>query len=278
MACASPLVFAQTSNESAPVLGVTTTVPAVEPALGMLKRTADAGIRLSATCTLEVPKKLPNRALVVVVRKVSCVSRYGGNVTTDFFEVLYAGNERLVPVDAVFMTNENEKRVAAIEPDQIEASTEKWRRFSLIARKNELDQAIAAIDATGKHGITLFKSSIFDVSDYTEGTGFKATVLNSSKKTIKYVSFTVAGLNAVGDPVLGNARGGASPTLRGIGPIAPGETASYSKDYMWMTDVVQSYRIRSIKVEYTDGSSKVVSDVKKIQISAQDYEALMTDD
>lgn len=45
-----------------------------------------------------------------------------------------------------------------------------------------------------------------------------------------------------------------------------------------MTDVVQSYRIRSIKVEYTDGSSKVVSDVKKIQISAQDYEALMTDD
>ena len=62
--------------------------------------------------------------------------------------------------------------------------------------------------------------------------------------------------------------------LRGIGPIAPGETASYSKDYMWMTDVVESFRISSIKLEYTDGSSKVVSDVKSIRISERDYDAL----
>ena len=131
-----------------------------------------------------------------------------------------------------------------------------------------------ALDATGKRGVALLKASIFDVSQYTEGTGFEATVYNSTKKTIKYVTFTVVGRNAVGDPVRAGFRGNAASMLRGIGPIAPGETASYSKDYMWMTDVVESFRISSIKLEYTDGSSKVVSDVKSIRISERDYDAL----
>ena len=177
------------------------------------------------------------------------------------------------------MSPDQAKRLAALEPAQVEASVEDWKLTSLVARKTELEKAMKALESTGKYGVGLLKASIFDVSEYTEGTGFKATVFNSTKKTIKYVTFTVVGLNAVGDPVRGGfARSAPAPMLRGIGPIEPGETATYSKDYMWMTDVVESFRISSIKLEYTDGSSKVVSDVRNVRLSAQDYETLAADD
>lgn len=277
-ACASALVFAQAADEAAPVSGVTTAATATERPYGMIKGTVEGASRLSEACTLEEPKKLPNRAIVIVVRKVSCASRYGIRVSRDFFEVLFAGEARLVPTDAVFMLDEHKEILERMGPDQIEASFEEWRKFSLYARMKDLERALAAFKGTAKYGVALVNSSIFDVSKHTEGTGFEATVLNSGKKTIKYVTFTVTGLNAVGDPVSGRARAGVSPTLRGIGPIEPEATATYSKDYMWMTDIVQSHRIRSIKLEYMDGTSKVISDVKKIQIDEEDYATLMFED
>lgn len=45
-----------------------------------------------------------------------------------------------------------------------------------------------------------------------------------------------------------------------------------------MTDIVQSFRIQSVKVEYMDGSSRIVSDVNKVRLSKQNYEALLTPD
>lgn len=251
-------------------------VASVKAVLGLINEKTGSADRISDFCSLDSSKTLPSSSVVVVVRKTPCVSRYGASSSKDFLEVLYAGKTRLVPADAVFMIDEDAKRLAALEPAQIEASADDWRMTSLLARQSELEKAIKALDATGKRGVALLKASIFDVSEYTEGTGFEATVYNSTKKTIKYVTFTVVGRNAVGDPVRAGFRGNAASMLRGIGPIAPGETASYSKDYMWMTDVVESFRISSIKLEYTDGSSKVVSDVKSIRISEQDYETLMT--
>ena len=249
-------------------------VAPVDPVLGIIKEKTESADRASDFCRLDSSMTLPSSSMVVVVRKAPCISRYGASYSKDFLEVLYAGKTRLVPADAVFMTDKDAELLETLEPAQVEASANVWRLVSLRSRVRQLETAMKALDATGKRGVALLKASIFDVSQYTEGTGFEATVYNSTKKTIKYVTFTVVGRNAVGDPVRAGFRGNAASMLRGIGPIAPGETASYSKDYMWMTDVVESFRISSIKLEYTDGSSKVVSDVKSIRISERDYDAL----
>ena len=58
-----------------------------------------------------------------------------------------------------------------------EEAQKKWSKLM-----PQLEKAVKALDATGKHGVALLKASIFDVSEYTEGTGFKATVYNSTKK------------------------------------------------------------------------------------------------
>lgn len=141
-----------------------------------------------------------------------------------------------------------------------------------------MNRAIRALKATSSQGIAVLKARIFDVSEYTEGTGFSASIYNSSKKTIKYVTFGVVGLNAVNDPVRDRLRGGTVVSLRGIGPVEPGGTGSWSKDYMWMTDVVESYRLAEIRLEYTDGTSKTLKDVEKLFLSRADYETLSEDD
>lgn len=247
----------------------------VDAVMGLIKGRTESGERAGDSCQLQSPTTLPGYAMVVVVRRSPCVSRYGASLNKDYMEVLYAGKSRLVPVEAVLLSSEQSNRLAALEPAQIAASTENWILTSLLARKTELEKAKNALNATSKHGIAVLRARIFDVSEYTEGTGFTATVYNSTPRTIKYVTFAVVGLNAVGDPVRsGLLRRDAAAVLRGIGPIAPGETASYSKDYMWMTDVVESFRIASIKLEYMDGSNKLVSDTKSVRIQAQDYEAL----
>lgn len=273
---ASSLVLAQPADApSSPVSSPyeASKVAPVQAVIGVIRETTESADRVSDSCDLYPRKKIPRRAIVIVVRRAPCVTRYFNG---EFFEVLYAGKTRFVPTAAVFLSDEQARRFAALQPAQIDASADDWTLTSLEARLTALTGAMKALNATAKQGVALLKARIFDVSEYTEGTGFEATVYNSTKKTIKYVTFSVVGLNAVGDPVRDGLRGTAVPTLRGIGPIAPGETASYSKDYMWMTDVVESFRVRSIKLEYTDGSSRVVSDANSIRISKEDYEVLIS--
>lgn len=249
----------------------------VEPAaalLGLVKQQTSAAEKASDFCSIGTGTRIPKGSIVVVVRHVSCVSRYGASLNKQFLEVLYAGQTRLVHVDSVHMTDADTKQLGLLQPAQIEASMDDWRRTSLLARSRELQEAIKALDATRKHGIAVLDSSVYDVSEHTEGTGFRISVYNPTKKAIKYVTVSLVGLNAVGDPVRGPLRNTTAATLRGIGPIAPDDSASYSKDYMWMTDIVEDFRISSIKVEYMDGSSKTVTNLKGASLSEEARQVL----
>lgn len=249
----------------------------VEPAtalLGLVKQQTSAAEKASDFCSIHTGKRIPKGSIVVVVRHVSCVSRYGASLNKQFLEVIYAGQTRLVHVDSVHMNDADTKQLGSLQPAQIEASLDDWRRTSLLARSSELQEAIKALDATRKHGIAVLDSSIYDVSAHTEGTGFRISVYNPTKKAIKYVTVSLVGLNAVGDPVRGPLRNTTIATLRGIGPIDPDDSASYSKDYMWMTDIVEDFRISSIKVEYMDGSSKTVTNLKGASLSEEARQVL----
>lgn len=271
------LAFAQIPEAQEATSVASPDAAVVEAVLGVMREKTKAAEKISDTCTIESSKTLPSHTAVVVVRKVPCVSRSGPSFNKEFLEVLYAGKTRFVPAESIFLADEPARLFAALEPAQVAASLESWRLTSLLAKKYELESVMKALDATEKHGIALLNAGIFDASPHTDGTGFEVEVFNPTKKPMKYITFTVVGINAVGDPVRDGVRGNSS-TLRGIGPIEPGETASYSKEYMWMTDIVQSFRIKSVKVEYMDGSSRIVSDVNKVRLSKQNYEALMTPD
>lgn len=251
----------------------------LEPVMGFVKEKVSGGERPSDFCDADRSGtvSIPEGSAVLVVRKWPCKSRYGASFNKDMLQVLHAGKKVVVPVAAVFLSAAEAKRLDELSLEQADANLEGWTLTSLRMRKLELETALKEVANTARHGLALVYSNVYDVSEHTEGTGFKVTVHNSTKKVIKYVTFTVVGLNAVGDPVKDRLKG-TTQTLRGIGPIAPDETSSYSKDYMWMTDIVDSHKLVSIKVEYMDGSSKAITDMKPVRLSQKTRSMLLDDE
>lgn len=105
-----------------------------------------------------------------------------------------------------------------------------------------------------ERGFVVLEAHPYDMSEYTDGMGMKFSFLNTSKKTIKYISINFIGYNAVDDPV--PSRGKTLLTRKGIGPIEPYETGSYDFEYVWFTDIIDYSKVRSIVVQYTNGTSK----------------------
>lgn len=113
-------------------------------------------------------------------------------------------------------------------------------------------------------GISVFECVAVDASEYTEGTGVDFTFYNPTKKVVKYVHATVVGMNPVDDPVIEGGK--TSHTLKCIGPINPGETGSYSFEYVWFTDIVERVKLNSVKVQYMDGTEKIISKPSEVII------------
>lgn len=131
-----------------------------------------------------------------------------------------------------------------------------------------------------KKGFAVLEAHPYDMSEYTDGTGMKFSFLNTSDKTIKYITINFTGYNAVDDPV--PSRGKTTLTRKGIGPIEPFETASYDFEYVWFTDIVDYTKVRSILVQYTNGTSKTYTgdDVKAVPdevIDAINYKSPVID-
>lgn len=118
---------------------------------------------------------------------------------------------------------------------------------------DNLQKRVSEVKSYSKYGLAIPSWGVYDMSEYTDGTGFRFDFLNPTKLVIKYVTITFQGYNAVDDPV------GRAITKKCIGPIEPDETASYDFEYAWFTDIVEYAKIRSIVVQYKNGTSKTIS-------------------
>jgi hypothetical protein len=126
--------------------------------------------------------------------------------------------------------------------------------------------AINQLKKTSSLGLAILNHSIYDESEYTSGTGFKISLLNTSKKKIKYLWFNIVAYNSVEDPVLLNGK--SLVTLKAVGPIDSFEKGDYSFDYVWFSDLPQTVKIKSIKVQYFDGTFKTIETISKILMNS----------
>lgn len=76
---------------------------------------------------------------------------------------------------------------------------------------------------------------------------------NTSSKAIKYLTFTVAFYNSVGDPARDYITGQTSKTIRLIGPIEAGETFFYRK-IVGYSSSCSLVKITNVTIEYMDGT------------------------
>lgn len=230
---------------------------------GIAKKYTSIGKSLSTSCYTSDSKMLDTATLLVVAGYESCKPSYS---EPKGFYTVFKGLQKYHIAEADLELSEQEAaQVKSLSVEQKPAFSKQAERFAIYLREKELSEVVATLKRHKKSGLTVVSSSIADVSEHTQGTSFAIEVLNQADKPIKYVWFTVVGYNAVGDPV--RRRSGTAATVKGIGPIAPGDSASYDWDYLWMTDIVESFKIPKIKVQYMDGSVREVQNIKAITLS-----------
>ena len=233
---------------------------------GYLSDTANIGV-VSSGCYITPSKTLSAGALLVVAGRHECTSRYSS--PKQFYRVMYAGDSHYVSADSLKVAEKDLARLDQVPEGHKPALQEHARLLSLVQRKNDLEDLVKAFESHKRHGLTIIKASIADVSEHTEGTSFKVRVSNPTEKTIKYITFSVVGLNAVGDPVRDRIKGGPTMVVRAIGPIEKDEGGTYNWEYMWHTDIVEKFRITEVKVQYMDNSIRVIRDLRAIMLKPE---------
>lgn len=102
-------------------------------------------------------------------------------------------------------------------------------------------------------------------SDYA--IGFDISINKLAKKTIKYIFITVTATNPVDDKV-------GTKTVKAVGPIKANDTGFYEFENIIYSKTAQYLTLDLIKVEFMDGTLKVIpkSEIQKIKL--QDWEEI----
>lgn len=135
---------------------------------------------------------------------------------------------------------------------------------------DEMREAFKPFIAIEKYGLGIIK---YNATNGYSSTGATFKIFNPSKKTIKYIWFTVGGENPVGDLV--KTKTGYYKTLKGIGPVGRLEVSEWSFDYVWFTDVVETLKLTTIKIQYMDGTFRTIKYNDNLYIGENAYERLL---
>ena len=137
--------------------------------------------------------------------------------------------------------------------------SDKYSQRVLVRLQKKLKELEAKLEAQQKEIRT--KQLFLKDYDYAYGEysdfGLKFEIHNCWLKTIKYVEFTATAYNAVGD-VQSDWLGKSISKTKGIGPLEPGETATWAFDNMFYDkhDVIRKAKLTKITFIFTDGTSK----------------------
>ncbi len=190
---------------------------------------------------------------------------------TDYYKGVLDGKAFYIPASKVFLSDDSRLKVDSLV-NSSQAVRDDFFEFakvlSFYSYYQKLDKAVKTVEGFSSKGISIPSWGVYDMSEYTDGTGIRFTFHNPTKKTIKYVNIGFVGYNAVDDRV------GKVMSKKCIGPIEPNETASYDFEYAWFTDIVEYAKIRSLSVQYKDGTTKVVSNPSSVVWSDEVHNGL----
>lgn len=179
----------------------------------------------------------------------------------DYYKGVLNGKAFYIPTSNVSISEDTQMKIDSLVSCSQEVRDSFFCLTKAISYANymkKMNDALDEIKEQGIKGLSIPYWSVYDMSEYTDGTGVEFSFYNPTKKTIKYINLSFVGYNAVDDKV------GGVKEKRCIGPIAPEETASYDFEYVWFTDIVEYAKLLSISVQYMDGTVKTISKPESI--------------
>jgi hypothetical protein len=195
-----------------------------------------------------------------------------------YYEIAYKGKAYFIYREEVILNNNQ-----MIFDDLLKYPSEKlveFRKYNITLSeyydKYQKLNVLKFIETCKPKGLVILRNSIYDESEYTDGTSFGFEIQNLSNKTIKYISFSLVGYNSVNDKI--TERGSSVKSVKGVGPIGKNESASFGFKYVWYTDLVENFKIINVKIEYMDGSVRIIDSPKSLTLSSLQYKLLKEKD
>lgn len=189
----------------------------------------------------------------------------------DYYKGVLDGKPFFIETSKIKLLQEDKLKLDSLvnSPQEIrDAFFEFTKALSYLVHCSQLEKVLNTINGFASKGVSIPSWGVYDMSEYTDGTGMRFSFHNPTKKTIKYVNVSFVGYNAVDDRV------GRAISKRCIGPIEPDETASYDFEYAWFTDVVEYAKMTSLSVQYMDGTTKTVAKPSSVVWSDEINEGL----
>lgn len=154
--------------------------------------------------------------------------------------------------------------IARLNKQKNDLIAEHKRKEEELRKENERKARVAKYKS---QGVALIGSHF--TNDGKGAKGVEYTALNTSDKTAKYIIMEVVGYNAVDDPVWSD---GYLKRCRGIGPISPGESGRWDFNDLWERgDLVESYEIKALIIQFNDGTSKRVKLPEELPYGWKDW-------
>jgi len=176
------------------------------------------------------------------------------NGNQDFLKVTYDGFTGWVRMSNV-NNPERQRKLKRLEQLRKEQEREERERRRKKREREEGERQSYIADLCDR-GFELMLSRISHSMNSADGVTVRIGFENISQdRTIKYITFSIVGYNPVGDPVVGNHSRRSKETVKGVGPIEPGEGAAYSFDNVWYAGTLTCIELHRTVVEYMDGSS-----------------------
>lgn len=180
---------------------------------------------------------------------------------TDYYKACYNGKAFFIPQNNVTLLEESKSELDTLRTCSKEIRDKFFHNTLAVSKLfflHTIEENLDIIKTYSKYGLAIPSWRVYDMSEYTEGTGIKIKFYNPTNSTIKYITLTIQGYNAVDDPY------GRPVTKKCIGPIDPDDTVSYDFEYVWFSDIVEYAKIKSIVVQYKNGTTKKISNVNNI--------------
>lgn len=191
---------------------------------------------------------IPNNTYILIGDKITVREK-------DYYKAVLHGKSFFIECSNVDIDKPESLNILLAQPQDVRDAFFDFAK--IISRYHYNEERMNNLNALKKlieRGFAVIEARPYDMSEYTDGTGMKFSFFNTSDNTIKYITINFIGYNAVDDPV--SSKGKTLLTRRCIGPVEPFETAYYDFEYIWFTDIVNYSKIRSIVVQYKNGTSK----------------------
>lgn len=236
--------------------------------IGLIRKGCWAGSDFDARiCFTGADKYFIEGMAISIIGYKTCFSK-SDNKTQNFIEFYYNKEIYFTEAENVVI-GENisfESLKSIIDSDKSAYGINAYKLSELLFASYQ-SKALRLIESSVAKGLVIIDYSLTDESEYTESTSLNVEFYNPTNKTIKYIWFTVTGLNPVGDAVFNTFKGSSKFALKGVGPIPSKTSSKFEFKNAWFTDLVESVIINSVKVQYMDGSIKTITNPKSIMMS-----------